>query len=79
MPESILCATIPFDARLRVTTRPMTVPHRRIGSRFRWSAGFGGLPIFTPRNLARLSCHIGRRLTRSDVTEDGRADQKLKR
>ena len=48
-------------------------------SRFRWSVNVGGLPIFAPRDLARLPCHIGRRLTRSDVSEDGRADQQLKR
>ena len=48
-------------------------------SRFRWSVNFGGLPIFTPRDLARLSCHIAPPPYPLTVAKEGPADQKLKR
>jgi hypothetical protein len=40
---------------------------------------FGGLPIFTPRDLARLSCHIAPPPYPLGRGKDGPANQKLKR
>jgi hypothetical protein len=48
-------------------------------SRVRWSVNFGGLPIFTPRDLARLSCHTAPSPYPLVRGKDGPADQKLKR
>jgi len=40
---------------------------------------FGGLPIFAPRDLARLSCHLAPPPYPLTVAQQGPADQKLKR